>query len=105
MVAEALSQGLPVITTDLHGMRDMVNERCDFRASARSPLILVQGIALAITKLDNGKQLLTKLSRGALERAAELSATRQMPFVYAAYENAIGKVTDREPTSSCGIVH
>jgi glycosyltransferase involved in cell wall biosynthesis len=105
MVAESLSQGLPVITTDLHGMRDMVNERCGFLASARNPHILVQGIASAITKLDTDKQLLTKLSRGALERAAELSAARQMPFVYAAYENAIGKVTDREPASSCGIVH
>ena len=95
MVAEALSQGLPVITTDLHGMRDMVNERCGFLASARNPHVLVQGIASAITKLDTDKQLLTKLSRGALERAEELSAARQMPLVYSAYENALRKATNR----------
>ena len=64
MVAEASSQDLPDITPDLHGMRDTVNERYGFLASTRNPHILVQGIASAITKLDNDKQLLTKLSRG-----------------------------------------
>jgi glycosyltransferase involved in cell wall biosynthesis len=105
MVAEALSQGLSVITPDLHGMRDTVNERYGFLASARSPHILVQGTASAITKLDTNRQLLTKLSRGALERAAELGAARQMPLIYLAYENAISKATDREPAGNCGTAH
>ena len=105
IVAEALSQGLPDITPDLHGMRDTVNERYGSLAGARSPHILVQGIASAITKLDTNRQLLTKLSRWALERAAELGATRQMPLSYLAYENAISKATDREPAGSCGTAH
>jgi len=89
-----------------------VDERCGFLVNARNPHALMQGIASAITKLDIDKQLLTKLSHGALARAAELSAARQMPFVYAAYEDAISKKSqvvaryeESDTAGSCDTVH
>lgn len=89
MVAEAISFGIPVITTNLHGMRDIVTENCGFLVNADNPRNLVHDIALAVAKLDGDRELLSQLSRGALDRAHELSAQRQVPILYGCYEAAI----------------
>jgi glycosyltransferase involved in cell wall biosynthesis len=86
MVAEAISFGMPVITTNLHGMRDIVTKNCGFLVNADDPRNLVRDIASAVAKLDGDRALLSQLSRGALDRAHELSAQRQAPILYRCYE-------------------
>ena len=89
VVADALSLGLPVIMTDLHGMHDMITDECGYRVDASTPKSLVDGLESAFRDLLFHPDRLAQLSRGALARAEALSADRQLPAVLAAYERAI----------------
>jgi len=89
VLGEALSLGMPVLTTDLHGMRDIVTSECGRRVPATRPYKLVLGLKEVICELLNSPDLLSRLSEGALKRAAELSAANQMPQVMRAYRQAI----------------
>ena len=89
VVADALSLGMPVITTDLHGMHDMITDECGYRVDASTPNSLVDGLESAFRDLLFYPDRLAQLSRGALARAEALSADRQLPVVLAAYERAI----------------
>ena len=91
MVADALSLGMPIITTDLHGMHDMITDECGYRVDASTPHSLVDGLESAFRDLLFHPDRLTQLSRGALARAKALSADRQLPVVLAAYELALGR--------------
>jgi len=89
VVADALSLGMPVITTDLHGMHDMITDECGYRVDASTPKSLVDGLESAFRDLLFHPDRLAQLSRGALARAEALSADRQLSVVLAAYERAI----------------
>ena len=89
-ISEALSLGLPVISTNHHGMRDMITQDCGILADPRHPRVLVDGLAQAISSLATDPDLVAHLSEGALRRAVELSAEKQIPAVLAAYDRAIG---------------
>jgi glycosyltransferase involved in cell wall biosynthesis len=89
-IAEALSLGLPVVTTDHHGMHDMVTSDCGILVNPRTPKQLVDGLTAALASLCEDRQLVTRLSEGALRRAVELGVDRQIPAVLATYEKALG---------------
>lgn len=88
-IAEALSLGLPVVTTNHQGMRDMVTPRCGMLADVSWTGRLVDDLTQAFTRLIADPDLVTTLSVGALERADEISAERQVPAILAAYERAL----------------
>jgi len=90
-IAEALSLGLPVVTTDLHGMRDMVTSRCGRLVPARSSPQLIEDLSQAFRELACDPALVQQLSQGALERAAELSAEVQVPLILDVYAEAIAR--------------
>jgi len=89
VIAESLSLGMPVVTTDLHGMRDMVTASCGRLVRADSSYSIVAGLQRVLTELLDNPNLVTRLSEGAVERANELTAAKQMPKVMRAYEEAI----------------
>ena len=89
VIAESLSLGMPVVTTDLHGMRDMVTPSCGRLVPADGPASIITGLQQALSELLDNPGLVTRLSAGALERANELTAAKQMPKVMRAYEEAV----------------
>ena len=89
VLGEALSLGMPVLTTDLHGMKDIVTSQCGRRVPTTSPHVLVAGLKAAISELFESPDLLATLSEGALSRAVELSPGAQMPHLMRTYEQAV----------------
>jgi len=89
VIAESLSLGMPVVTTDLHGMRDMVTPACGRLVPAYSGSSIVTGLQRALSELLDNPDLVKRLSEGAVERAKELTAARQMPKVMQAYDEAV----------------
>jgi glycosyltransferase involved in cell wall biosynthesis len=85
-IVEALSLGLPVITTKHQGMQDMVTADCGILVEPSRPNRLVAGLANAFSALLADPMLVTRLSEGALRRADELSAARQIPSVMEVYD-------------------
>lgn len=90
-IAEALSLGLPVVTTDHQGMRDMVTPDCGILVDPVRPQRLVGGLVEAFARLTADPGLVTRLSEGALRRAEEISAERQIPAVLDTYEQALAR--------------
>ncbi|MFM6171774.1 MAG: glycosyltransferase family 4 protein, partial [Sphaerospermopsis kisseleviana] len=90
-IAEALSLGLPVVTTDHHGMRDMVTSRCGRLVPVRSPSQLIEDLSQAFRELACDPGLVQQLSQGALERATELGAEVQVPLILDVYAEAIAR--------------
>ena len=88
-IAEAVSLGLPVVTTDHQGMRDMVTPSCGLLVDPSGPGRLVAGLESAFRRLLNDRDLVTSLSEGALRRADEISAERQIPAVLQTYERVL----------------
>ena len=88
-IAEALTLGLPVITTDLHGMRDMVTEECGRLVPATSSAVLIDGFAEACAEFARSPGLVERLSRGALHRAEVFGPDVQVPLILETYEAAL----------------
>lgn len=88
-IAEALSLGLPVVTTDHQGMRDMVTNECGILVDPSRPARLVEGLVGAFSALATDPERVRTLSAGALRRADELSAARQIPAVIDTYERVL----------------
>lgn len=101
-IAEALSLGLPVVTTEHQGMRDLVTPECGILVDPSRPRRLVDGLAEAFQRLTADPGLVTTLSEGALRRAAEISAERQIPAVLQAYERALHHAPRRSAASEVG---
>ena len=89
VIAESLSLGMPVVTTDLHGMRDMVTPSCGRLVLVDCSASMVTGLQRALSELIDNANLVTRLSEGAVERANELTAAKQMPKVMQAYDEAV----------------
>jgi glycosyltransferase involved in cell wall biosynthesis len=88
-IVEALNLGLPVITTALHGMRDMVNTDCGRLVPATSASELIGGLTAAFEEMIRHPQTVEKLSRGALRRAEELGPQVQVPLILDTYNAAV----------------
>jgi glycosyltransferase involved in cell wall biosynthesis len=89
VVMEALSLGVPVVTTNHNGMADMVTEQCGFLLPVDHPRRLVHELARALRLLATDKQLRDRLSRGALHQATLFSAERQAAAISALYADAL----------------
>jgi glycosyltransferase involved in cell wall biosynthesis len=98
-IAEALSLGLPVVSTDHQGMRDMVTPSCGLLVDPSRLGRLVAGLESAFRRLIENQELVTTLSKGALLRAEEISAERQLPAVLQTYERVLAAGDRIAPTS------
>ena len=90
VVLEAMSRGLPVICHDSCGMGIAVNESCGIRIPMYDPAISIEGFKNAIERFSVEPGLLEQLSRGALQRARELSWESHIDKICKAYRTVLG---------------
>jgi len=90
VVIEALSLGLPVVTTNQHGMADMIDAECGFLARIDGPEHLIADVRQALRALATDRDLLDRLSAGARRRAEVFSAVRQEAAICDLYARAMG---------------
>jgi Glycosyltransferase len=88
-VLEALSLGLPVICHDACGMGIAVTKKCGIKIPLCDPQTSIEGFSQAIRRIFDDKALVESLSRGALERAAELSWDKKVEEIVAGYEDVV----------------
>lgn len=89
VVIEALSLGLPVVTTRQHGMADMIDETCGFPLRVDSPGQLVDDLTRALRTLASDRETLHALSAGARRRAEHFSRDRQIQAINSLYIEAL----------------
>jgi len=87
VVMEALSLGLPVLCHDACGMEVVVNEKCGIKIPMVSPKDSIEGFAAAIKLLIGGTGRVEELSKGAIERAAQLTWESKARKFSEAYES------------------
>jgi len=73
VVFEALSYGLPVITTTIGGPASTVTDACGFRITPTVPETFAEDLSKAILVLKADPQMLTSKSRGALQRMRDIA--------------------------------
>ena len=88
VVIEALSLGLPVVTTRHHGMADMIDETCGFPLRVDSPSQLVDDLTDSLRTLALDRATLHRLSAGARRRAEHFSRDRQIQAIDSLYREA-----------------
>jgi len=69
VVLEALSHGVPVICFDHQGVGDIVTDTCGMKIPITTPGRMIMQLTHAIDTLIGDRATLTRLSRGATERA------------------------------------
>jgi glycosyltransferase involved in cell wall biosynthesis len=89
VVIEALSLGMPVVTTNQHGMADMIDAECGFLTRIDGPTNLVADLRQALRALATDRDLLDRLSAGARRRAEVFSAARQEAAIRDLYARAM----------------
>jgi glycosyltransferase involved in cell wall biosynthesis len=89
VVIEALSLGLPVVTTNQHGMADMIDAGCGFLTRVDGPAHLVADLRQALRALATDRDLLDRLSAGARRRAEVFSTARQEAAISDLYARAM----------------
>jgi glycosyltransferase involved in cell wall biosynthesis len=89
VVLEALSMGMPIICHDACGMGVAVTSYCGIKFPLSDPASSYQAIFQAISRFLSEPALLEKLSRGAIERAAELNWDHKVLAFNAAYSAAV----------------
>jgi glycosyltransferase involved in cell wall biosynthesis len=90
VVFEALSQGLPVITSTIGGPGHVVTERCGIRIAPNKQDQYVAGIADAILALARDPDRVSALSAGAIRHMAETALwPRKIDRMIALYEDVL----------------
>lgn len=89
VVIEAVSLGLPVICHDACGMGIVIDENCGLKVPLCSPETSIEGFAVAIKQVMNDPRKVEVFSRGALERAKELTWEAKAREISGAYEQIV----------------
>ena len=88
VLLEALERGLPVICHDACGMGTAVTEGCGIKISLVDFQTSVSGVEQALVRLLEDPVLLAALSKGAIQRAEELTWRSKGLEISMAYEHA-----------------
>lgn len=87
VIAEAMSVGLPVITTDVPGVGDMVDADSGIKLSAISEKSITHGLADAICRLVKNPEYLDHLFTGVKKRKDAFQFERRMRALIDIYED------------------
>ena len=94
VVLEAFGHGTPVVCLDHQGVHDMVTERCGIKVPVTTPAEVVAGLRNAIVALEGDRELLQRLSEGAVERAREFLWPAMGDRMARIYHQVLGKGDD-----------
>lgn len=100
VVVEALSLGLPVVTTAHHGMSDMIDETCGFLLRVESPAQLVDDLTSALRVLATDRHELRRLAVGAHRQAQRFNRDNQVAAITAMYQRALSTALHQTPSHS-----
>jgi glycosyltransferase involved in cell wall biosynthesis len=89
---EALAAGAPIIGLDHQGAADVMTDECALRVPVTTPAEAIAGFRQVIARLAGDSQLLARLSRGAMERAALYDWRVQERTFLAIYESILAGV-------------
>ena len=89
VILEALGWGMPVICHDVCGMAVAVNDTCGIKVPLVNPARSIAGFRDAMEDLLINPGRVEALSRGALERAAQLSWDAKVSEIAEAYTAAL----------------
>ncbi len=89
VVIEALSLGLPVVTTCQHGMADMIDETCGFSLPVARPGQLINDLTNALRILASDRARLNTLAEGARLRAQHFNRDNQVEAIDSMYKQAL----------------
>ena len=92
-VLEALSLGVPVVCHDACGMGVAVNDTCGIKVPMTDPAASTAGFAAALRRLASEHGLIARLSRGALDRAAELNWDAKAALIADRYRAVVATQT------------
>ena len=88
-ITEALSRGLPIICMDKDGVSDVIDETCGVKIPVTNPGEVIKQLADSITWIHDNREILQKMSIGALARAHEYSWEKHAKRLARIYERAI----------------
>ncbi|MGQ7867788.1 glycosyltransferase family 4 protein [Sunxiuqinia sp. sy24] len=91
VVLESLTNGVPVLCHDICGQGDIIDDTCGIKVPMVNPKQSVFSFRKAILKLYHDRDLLDKLSLGAIEKAQELTWEKQAQQMVQLYHEAIAK--------------
>ena len=89
VILEALSTGLPVLCHDIGGMSYVVDEKCGIKITLFDKKTSVINFRMAILKLLNEPELISKLSKGAILRRKNLTWDKIAQIICDDYKNII----------------
>jgi glycosyltransferase involved in cell wall biosynthesis len=98
---EALAAGAPIVGLNHQGAADVMNARSCVRIDASTPKAAIDGFRGAITQLASDRELLAKLSAGAIQRARDFAWERQWSVVKQVYAEAERRSSALAPISPC----
>ena len=93
VVAEALSNGVPVICLDHQGARDVVTEECGIKVPVTGPRETIARFAEALALLARDPPRRRRLGEGAVRRARDYLWSRQGEQMAALYRRALADKT------------
>lgn len=82
-VIEAMAFGLPVVTINLHGQSEIVNDQTGFRCPCAQPEEAIMSVSSAIIQLYQHPELVTKMSQAAYEFALDQTWDKKIRKVVA----------------------
>ncbi|MGA8671902.1 MAG: glycosyltransferase [Terracidiphilus sp.] len=91
VVMEALSLGLPVICHDACGMGQAVTTECGIKIPLLDPCTSICGFAAALDRILQHPEDVFRLSKGALQRAKELTWDAKVTDILATYERVLAE--------------
>lgn len=93
VVFEAMGFGLPLITTTVGGPGYVVNDSCGICIEPRNPRQFAVDLSEAIIQLANDRELVAKLSSGALKRVKEVASwDRRYDKMESIYNSVISNI-------------
>lgn len=95
VVMEALSAGVPVLCHDTCGFGSVVDETCGIKIPLTNPRASVRGFAESLVRMSRQPELVTRLSQGAVKRAADFTWERKVEAVMEIY----GRILERSQLS------
>lgn len=95
VTVESLSLGLPVVCLDHCGFSDVIDETCGIKVPVTNFSKVTNDLSNALYKLSTDKELLKKLSEGALKQASSFTWAKKVNILNQIYCDKLNDISDQ----------